>query len=263
MADLKERVWESNAYYDMAHKGSLYKSHPGMKVLFQMAKKAEKILDMGCGEGTRINLIAKKKKLAVGIDLSRTAIKRAKKNYPEYKFLEADLVDLPFKDAAFDLVYSAFVLEHLDDPEGMILEAIRVLRKGGYLVLIAPNYGAPNRASPPFQKSRLEKFIKGLIADFYRPFFKINKLGWNRVSPLATDSKYKSDWDVTVEPYIGSLIDFLKSKGTMIKKTSSAWSEELPRVSFYQLIFRFLGELQLYPFRLWGPHLVVVAKKGD
>lgn len=256
-------MWKSDAYYDTAHKGSLYQSHPGMKVLFQMAKKAERILDLGCGEGTRTNLVAKKKKLAVGVDLSRTAIKRAKKNYPEHKFLEADLVDLPFKDAAFDLVYSAFVLEHLDNPEGMILEAIRVLKKGGHLVLIAPNYGAPNRASPPFQKSRLEKFIKGLILDLYRPFFKKDKLGWNRVEPLATDSEYKSDWDVTVEPYIGSLINFLKSKGTMVKKTSSAWSEELPRASFYQSVFRFLGKLRLYPFRHWGPHLVVVAKKGN
>jgi ubiquinone/menaquinone biosynthesis C-methylase UbiE len=47
---------------------------------------------------------------------------------------------LPFADGSFDIVFSANVLEHTDDPSTVLLEALRVLRPGGVLQFVFPNY---------------------------------------------------------------------------------------------------------------------------
>ncbi|MBI4574822.1 MAG: methyltransferase domain-containing protein [Planctomycetes bacterium] len=49
---------------------------------------------------------------------------------------------LPHPDASFDLVFSTNVLEHVDDPGRALAEMARVLRPGGTLVAVVPNYGS-------------------------------------------------------------------------------------------------------------------------
>lgn len=61
---------------------------------------------------------------------------------------------LPFADACFDIVYSANVLEHTDDPRKVLEEAVRVLRPGGVLHFEMPNFlsyfeGHYNVVQPP------------------------------------------------------------------------------------------------------------------
>lgn len=255
------KIWKSKKYYDVAHEGSLDIAHPGMKVLRRLAKTSKFILDLGCGEGTRLNLISGKGKVGIGVDISSTAIKRARKNYPNLKFIKGDLVKLPFEDDKFDLVYSAFVLEHLEEPEKMIKSAIKITKKNGYLVLVAPNYGAPNRASPPSEYSRVLKFLSGFVKDMTRLFNRQKKLNWRKVKPIASGERYEPDWDTTIEPYLGTLVTFLKKNKLKIDKTDSVWIRELTNAKIHQKLFRILGNLKVYPFKYWGPHLVVVAQK--
>ena len=47
---------------------------------------------------------------------------------------------LPFSDGSFDIVYSANVLEHTDNPVSVLYESIRVLKKEGILHFEMPNY---------------------------------------------------------------------------------------------------------------------------
>lgn len=51
----------------------------------------------------------------------------------------ADLSDLPFENARFDLVFSKYVFEHLTRPRATLLELRRVLKPGGHLVFQTPN----------------------------------------------------------------------------------------------------------------------------
>jgi ubiquinone/menaquinone biosynthesis C-methylase UbiE len=257
---LRKSFWEKENYYEIAKKGSLGEDHPGMKILKQIVKSSKNILDLGCGEGTRLHLLVRKGAWGTGIDISRVAINIAKKRYPDLKFICGDINNLPFSKDSFDLVYSAFTLEHLDQPKECIKEAIRVTKKDGNLVLIAPNYGAPNRSSPPFKGSRLTKLIKGFIKDIYRSVDERSSFDWEFVEPIK-DSNYEIDYDTTVEPYIGSLISFIKGSGMHIKYFSSCWDEELPTPSIIQRTFSFLGKINIYPFKYWGPHFVLVAKK--
>lgn len=258
---LKNEVWRSDQYILMAQKGSLDTKHIGMKILKDISQKAKNILDLGCGEGTRLNYLLAKETNTTGVDISSSAINMAKKNYPKSRFIQADLEDIPLKKDEFDLVFSAYVLEHLSNPERVLLEAIRLTTPLGYLVLIAPNYGAPNRSSPPFKGSRVKKLLKGILLDIKRKLVDIKTLDWELVEPIADKTKYDIDWDTTIEPYLGSLIQFLKSKGLKIETAISCWSEELPNAKMHQKIFKFLGLHNFYPFWMWGPHLVVVAGK--
>lgn len=254
---LLERVWSKNNYYKIAGEGSTDIEHPAMKMLAKIAKGADQILDMGCGEGTRLNFVAKDEK-GYGIDISSQAISMAKKKNPRLRFTVGDLEHLPYENESFDLVYSAFVFEHLDSPERVIKEGIRVLRKGGKFLIVAPNFGAPNRASPPSKGSRIKKLVNGFLSDFIPH----SGLSWNRVSPIATESKYDIDWDTTTEPYLGSLIGFFRRNGLQVEYKNSLWSKELPSANLLQKVIRFLANLRIYPFNLWGPHLLIVGQKN-
>lgn len=257
---LAKEIWQSEDYYHRAKKGSLDMNHPGMRLLQKLAQTSHRILDLGCGEGTRLNKLSKSK-IGVGVDISQTAINLAKRTYPKIKFIRADLENIPLSGENFDLVYSAFVLEHLSNPVKVLLEAISLISKGGYLVLIAPNFGAPNRCSPPFKGSRVKKFISGLMGDIFILFKPVNDLGWVRVKPIANHESYDIDWDTTIEPYINPLLSFLKNKDMEVKQYSTCWEQELPNAKLSQRIFHFLGHMNLYPFNRWGPHLVVAAQR--
>jgi demethylmenaquinone methyltransferase/2-methoxy-6-polyprenyl-1,4-benzoquinol methylase len=70
--------------------------------------------------------------------LDRARTKRAKKGLGEgaNQFLTGDCLDLPFKDASFDLVTIAFGLRNLADRGQGLSEMLRVLRPGGRLIVL-------------------------------------------------------------------------------------------------------------------------------
>lgn len=49
---------------------------------------------------------------------------------------------IPHPDDSFDIVYSSNVLEHVGDPAAVLAESIRVLKPGGVLCCVVPNYGS-------------------------------------------------------------------------------------------------------------------------
>jgi len=57
-----------------------------------------------------------------------------------YRAINAVGEHLPFPNESFDIVYSANVLEHTQEPENVLREAVRVLKPGGLLHFEIPNY---------------------------------------------------------------------------------------------------------------------------
>src|SRR4051812_45056510 len=79
-----------------------------------------------------------------GFDTSFEICREVLKEYgldPEL-IVDAKGENIPFPDNSFDAVFSSTVLEHTDDPWRVLDEAIRVLRPGGYLQFVFPNYGS-------------------------------------------------------------------------------------------------------------------------
>ncbi|MFQ5405841.1 MAG: methyltransferase domain-containing protein [Candidatus Micrarchaeia archaeon] len=97
-----------------------------------------KLLDLGCGSGSKTHLLLKKGEV-FGIDISENAIKTAKKHFADAHFQVADASKLPFEDNFFDEVHAYDVLEHVEDLNKVLSEINRVIKKDGQLVVEIPN----------------------------------------------------------------------------------------------------------------------------
>jgi ubiquinone/menaquinone biosynthesis C-methylase UbiE len=94
-------------------------------------------LDVGCGVGAAAHEIAAKTGLEVtGVDLDPRQIEAAKNRggLPNLNFRVMDATRLDFQDGAFDIVACSMVTHHIPDWERALVEMVRVLRSGGYLV---------------------------------------------------------------------------------------------------------------------------------
>lgn len=243
-------------YYRTAKKASLQiDGHKGLEYLKSTIPSYPKVLDVGCGEGSRLNQLMPAGTVGFGIDPSDKAIAMAKKQYPRHKFRLGIGEELPYEDGYFDLVYSAFSLEHCLNPEKFIMEMHRVCRPGGKLVVLAPNYGAPNRRSPVSKLDPVSKLCEGIIKDF----FPHPGLDWTAVTP--SDKYLQIDDDTTFEPYLLSLLRFLYKRGLRIEKYSSLWELDDKPIRIHHRLFSSLGKLGLSPFRYWGPQVFVSAVK--
>lgn len=245
-----------NKYYELAGKASKeIGNNSGLKFLKQLMEKSEKILDVGCGEGSRLNTLISDNRIGWGVDIDAGAIGYARKNYPRHQFTVSDAALLPFENNTYDLVYSAFAIEHVTNPKRVISEMLRVCKLKGTVVILCPNYGAPNRRSPVSTQQPILKLLKGMFFDF----FPDNDLVWDKVTP---QKKYTApDTDTTIEPYLHSLINYLKNLPVKIINYSSVWEEEAKSKNPRKLIIKYLGTLGIFPFKYWGPQAFVAVQK--
>ena len=102
--------------------------------------KGSKCLDAGCGGGAATFMMLQEgAEQVTGIDLSQEALQHGRRLIDKFspelseraELKQASVLELPFEDETFDLVYSAGVLHHTEDPEGGFAELIRVLKPGG------------------------------------------------------------------------------------------------------------------------------------
>ncbi|MCI0546158.1 MAG: class I SAM-dependent methyltransferase [Candidatus Rokubacteria bacterium] len=114
-------------------------------------------LDLGCGGGTYVRLLAGLGHRAIGLDYSLPSLGRARAADPGGKgrYLSGEAYALPFRAARFDLVTCIGVLQALASPEMALDEMRRVLRPGGVLVVEALNARAvPARAQEARERRR-------------------------------------------------------------------------------------------------------------
>ena len=100
------------------------------------------ILDVGCLNGNFYDFINTNKhkiKTFSGIDISEKLIEVAKKRFPEQKWKVADCHSLPFDDNSFDVVTALEIIEHIEEPEKMLQEMMRVTRPNGSVIITTPN----------------------------------------------------------------------------------------------------------------------------
>ena len=102
-----------------------------------------RILELGCGGGTYVRLLAGLGHRAVGLDYSVPSLERAMAADPGRKgrYLAGEAYALPFPPGAFDLVVSIGVLQALSEPARALAEMRRVMGPGAALVVEALNGG--------------------------------------------------------------------------------------------------------------------------
>jgi SAM-dependent methyltransferase len=97
-----------------------------------------RVLDAGCGSGEALAWLAAAVGpggLAAGIDLAGAHTRIAHRAAPAAWVLDADLAQPPFRDGAFDLVWSANTLHHLREPRRGVQALRALLRPGGRLAI--------------------------------------------------------------------------------------------------------------------------------
>lgn len=139
----------------------------------QFATPEMAVLDAGCGTGygsAEFNARA-----IAGVDLSPEAVAHAAAHYarPNTFFAAATCAALPFADAAFDLLVSFEVIEHLPDYRALLSEARRVLKFGGVFLVSTPNraYYAESRAQAGPNPFHVREFdyaeFTGILSAFF------------------------------------------------------------------------------------------------
>jgi len=147
---------------------------------------SERILEVGCGTCTFLLSLLERGHDAYGIDNSAERLRVALAKIPHYDFpsqwsqrmIEGDATRLPYESSSFDLIVGHQFIEHVSSVANVMFELVRVLRRGGSIVLWAPDYRAPFEAHyeipwPPFAprsvaEAWVEEFNKpaGGIDDF-------------------------------------------------------------------------------------------------
>ncbi|HZW60197.1 MAG TPA: metalloregulator ArsR/SmtB family transcription factor [Woeseiaceae bacterium] len=99
------------------------------------------LLDVGCGRGRLLKLLASRANRAIGVDVDASARELARAELllaglPNCSLRAADMYRLPFAEAEFDTAILDDVLTGATAPVAVLREAARVLRPGGRLFIL-------------------------------------------------------------------------------------------------------------------------------
>lgn len=106
------------------------------------------LLDIGCGRGRMLKLLASRAQRAVGVDVDADARQFARRELmlaglPNCSLRQGDMYRLPFAEAEFDTILLDGVLAGADRPVQALTEAKRLLSPGGRLVIVEELRGRP------------------------------------------------------------------------------------------------------------------------
>ncbi len=132
--DLYEKIWKEKI--ELEDDFLVNRQREALKEI----GSGHRFLDIGCGDGLFSSMVRRNYDHVYGIDGSATALQKMKTNGGGIPIL-ADLDGgfLPIADKVMDLVSCLDVIEHVFDPEKLIAEVYRVLKKNGVFILTTPN----------------------------------------------------------------------------------------------------------------------------
>lgn len=102
-------------------------------------RQGMRVPDIGCGTGVWLDRLGSTYGTeGIGIDISANSLAAANaQKVRNNSFVLAEARALPFAEGAFDLVTNLGVLEHIEYPEKVLIESIRVARNSGHMLIFA------------------------------------------------------------------------------------------------------------------------------
>ena len=120
------------------------------------------ILEAGCGQRWLLKLEGNKFNLT-GIDIDKDALEIRKNVHKDLdEAIHGDLRTIAFGDRKFDVIYSAFVLEHIEGAEDVLSRMIGWLEPNGIIIIEIPD--------PDSVKGRVTKITPHWFHIFYYRF---------------------------------------------------------------------------------------------
>ncbi|MGA2915000.1 MAG: class I SAM-dependent methyltransferase [Sedimentisphaerales bacterium] len=102
--------------------------------------QGKKTLEIGFKNGLFLDECRKAGLIATGLEINKEYLEKVKKEFPHLDLRWYDGGKFPIPDNYFDFVVSFQVLEHVNSTEHIIKECLRVLKDGGIMYHICPNY---------------------------------------------------------------------------------------------------------------------------
>ncbi len=84
------------------------------------------LLDLGSADGALVTVARRHGLDAAGLDITDN--------------IDFETDRLPFEDESFDVVTAMSLIEHLRSPDMMLRETLRILKPGGAMILVTPNW---------------------------------------------------------------------------------------------------------------------------
>jgi len=202
--------------------------------------QGDRILEVGCGEGTNLFHLKKYFNDITGLDILEEGLQLASEKLPQVKFLNCGAKKLPFNDEVFDIVFIRDVLHHLAGYNEKIMalkEMRRVCREGGRILIIEPNgRNLISFLQMVFQKE--ERGIKTSTANNIKKLLSesnLNKFKIEYAEPLPTD------------------------RLIMHYRFGFPWLGYIPVSRFFLRLFNLLFKI-IIPKRLWSYMIYKVQK---
>lgn len=98
----------------------------------------EKVLDIACGRGDQLRAFSLLGKKVTGLDRDTDAIKMCAPN--DIIISDISKKGIPIADSSFDVVFNKSIIEHLHNPETLLEEGHRILRKDGLIITMCPSW---------------------------------------------------------------------------------------------------------------------------
>ena len=105
--------------------------------MYLPAKDSGRLLDVGCGSGQRLKLMHDMGWCVEGVDFDPAAVNNAKSKGLQVRLGKLETQKYP--DNHFDAITMNHLIEHVHHPLGLLHECYRILKPGGWLVVVAPN----------------------------------------------------------------------------------------------------------------------------
>lgn len=208
-------------------------------IIEQATNADTRILDVGCGHGDFLKPVYDKTSHTYGLDPDKEALGKNKliKNK-----VVGTVEEIPFESNFFDLVVSAWVLEHLTDPQRAFEEIFRVLKPGGKVIFLTPNVWNYN------------VWIIRLIPDQFHDFFTRKLYGRQEHDTYPKQYNFNSAQKIakTLQP-----IGFKKSQ-LILNGDPSYISFNRPLFALGRLLEKILD---FKPFNFAKVHLIGVYEK--
>jgi ubiquinone/menaquinone biosynthesis C-methylase UbiE/DNA-binding MarR family transcriptional regulator len=142
----RKRQDKTRAYFDsLAGKfGKQYvpgRSWKGLAETLLLLLPPMDIADLGCGEGTFTQLLARRARRVIAVDNSEKMVAYAaevtqRNGLENVEFRLGDLEDPPIENASVDLAFFSQSLHHAQHPARAVASAARILRPGGRIVIL-------------------------------------------------------------------------------------------------------------------------------
>jgi ubiquinone/menaquinone biosynthesis C-methylase UbiE len=172
VADERKRTVEAG-YDALAHRfgewGAKVEGDPWERFLEELAGRlpaGARVLDLGCGNGTKISRLADRFDL-VGVDISARQLELARAATSGASFIQADFAELEFPAEAFDAVTALYSIVHVPRSEqpDLLGRIMRWLKPGGLFLASMSHVGGEDRTD---EWLGVEMFFSGFDADTNR-----------------------------------------------------------------------------------------------